>query len=80
VRSVTTDGGTVTARCVGAVATLVSWSPRTEWGVGGVVAGPASTVRVRFVHESDRIDVSAVCRAGAPVFSSSEGDDESGDD
>ncbi len=74
--------GTVTVRCDGDVATLLSWSPNPGFRSDDPVTGPAATVSVRF--ESDiyaDYKVTATCPGGtASVVLGPDDDDHGGRD
>jgi hypothetical protein len=80
-RQLSSSGGTVVARCTGASAYLVSWSPAQGFRAAHVDRGPAPEVRVIFRSTSSRtaIDAEIRCVAGIPTLDddghSAHGDD-----
>jgi serine/threonine-protein kinase len=74
-RQITTVGGTVTARCTGAVVYLVSWSPTTGYRVGRVHRGPTDEATVAFVSSSATLTVEIHCAGGVPQGEASWGAD-----
>lgn len=69
-RSVASAGGTAIARCTGASAYLVSWSPAPGYKVDDHERGPGSAASVIFegVEDDDtEITLSVTCPAGVPV-------------
>ncbi len=58
--------GTITVRCVGNTATLLSWSPNPGYRSDDPVTGPAAEVSVRFENDSNDADykVTATCTDG----------------
>ena len=72
--------GTVTVRCDGDVATLLSWSPNPGYRADDPVRGPAATVSVKFESDvaADFI-VTATCAGGEPaIVQAAEPDDHGG--
>lgn len=62
--------GTVTVRCDGNLATLLSWSPNPGYRADDPLRGPAAEVSIRFENDASDADykITAVCDAdGAPV-------------
>jgi hypothetical protein len=79
-RIVSGVSGSVTVRCNGNVATLVSWSPNPGFRADDPVRGPATTVGVKFESDvADDMIVTATCSGGqATVTETEEPDDHSG--
>ena len=65
-RSLTSPGGTVTARCSGGLAKLVSWAPAQGYAVGEVDAGPDDSPKVRFERGERRVEVRVRCGPDGP--------------
>jgi hypothetical protein len=79
-RLLVSSGGTVTARCTGASAYLVSWSPAQGYQVSHVLRGPASKVAVTFRSATGRTGIAIHCVAGTPTLSDdTQSDGEPGD-
>jgi hypothetical protein len=78
----TSQGGTVVAKCISADAYLVSWSPTQGYEVGTVTRGPAVTTKVIFESTANSVTMAVSCPAGVPVanttVSSGGGDDGGG--
>lgn len=68
-RTVRTEAGSVTARCVGASGRLTSWSPAPGWRVHGVDPGPDDSPKVDFEGEGGEVRVEFRCSGGRPVSS-----------
>ena len=66
-RTVTTPGGTVTARCVGPTATLVSWNPLPGFTPTAVDRGPGPSVGLVFHALVTDVHVGFRCVNGQPV-------------
>ncbi len=66
-RTITTVGGTVTARCTGDTASLVSVDPAPGFTVAEVDGGPGEVVGVVFHAVVTDVRVAVRCRDGAPV-------------
>jgi hypothetical protein len=68
VRTFTSRGGTVEARCDSAgKATLVSWTPKDPYVVQKVDEGPAVTAVIVFKSQKSRIRMTVTCVAGTPT-------------
>ncbi|WP_433175203.1 hypothetical protein [Actinoallomurus sp. CA-150999] len=67
VRSLSSSGGDVLARCVRDSAYLLSWSPTQGYGAGDVRRGPADTVFVEFESGRRKMTMVVTCRDGRPV-------------
>lgn len=67
-RLLSSPGGTVVARCSGAGAYLVSWSPAQGYQVARVERGPAPTAEVTFRDATGRIEMEVHCADGRPVL------------
>jgi serine/threonine-protein kinase len=64
------DGGSVTATCVGAdQAKLLTVTPARGYRVESVAAGPADTASVVFMHGQMTVRLSVTCRDGQPTAS-----------
>lgn len=79
-RSVSTSGGSATARCSSDTITLTAWSPAPGYTVKEVRAGPASSIRVLFTSSSRAVEIKAECDNGAPKFEYEAHDDEGSGD
>jgi hypothetical protein len=66
-RSVTTPGGTVTARCVGPTATLVGWDPLPGFTPTAIDRGPGPSVGLVFHALVTDVHVGFHCANGQPV-------------
>jgi hypothetical protein len=79
-RIVSGTSGSVTVRCNGAMATLLSWSPNPGYRADDPVRGPAATVSVKFESQvAEDMIVTATCSGGqATVTETAEADDHSG--
>jgi len=79
-RIVSGTSGSVTVRCNGDIATLLSWSPNPGYRADDPVRGPAATVRVKFESQvAEDMIVTATCSGGqASVTETAEADDHSG--
>lgn len=66
----TSQGGTVVARCSGQGAYLVSWSPQQGYGASGVTRGPAASAGVTFEGQRQVVDMVVTCPDGAPSANS----------
>lgn len=80
-RLLSSSGGTVVARCVGASAYLVSWSPAQGYQVGHVLRGPSPEVGVTFRNATNRtwVEVEIHCVAGTPTLDDGGSHEEHGD-
>lgn len=79
-RSLGSPGGTLIARCDGANAYLLSWSPAQGWEVEDHLRGPARSTMVTFEGDNDsnddrQVTVTVTCRSGQPVAASVPTDD-----
>jgi len=63
----TSQGGTLVARCAGARAYLVSWSPQQGFGASDVVRGPATNAQVTFIGGQLTVTMVVSCDAGLPT-------------
>jgi len=63
----TSQGGTLVARCAGARAYLVSWSPQQGFGASDVVRGPATNAQVTFIGGQLTVTMVVSCAAGVPA-------------
>lgn len=72
--SFSTSGGTVIARCTGAEAYLVSWSPRPGYRVDRAEQGPDHEVEVRFEGDAGRSELKISCSDGTPVAETKDDD------
>ena len=72
--------GSVTVRCDGDMASLLSWSPNPGYRADDPVRGPAATVSVKFESQvAQDMIVTATCSGGqATVTETAEPDDHSG--
>jgi hypothetical protein len=61
------QGGTVVAKCPSGEAYLVSWSPTQGYEVGAVTRGPAVTAQVTFESYANTVTMVVSCTAGAPT-------------
>jgi len=79
-RLLSSPGGTVTARCTGTSAYLVSWSPAQGYRVNHVQRGPATVVSVTFRSTTTRTgnEIEIRCVAGTPTLDDNGWDDEHG--
>lgn len=73
--SLGSPGGTLIARCDGANAYLLSWSPAQGWEVEDYLRGPARSTMVTFEGDNDsnddrQVTVTVTCRSGQPVAAS----------
>lgn len=59
-------GGTIVARCTGATAYLVSWSPKQGFEIDDDVRGPAKSTYVKFESDDVKVHVTVGCRGGVP--------------
>jgi aminoglycoside phosphotransferase (APT) family kinase protein len=67
-RTLTSDGGTVLAECVGSTAEVLTWEPADGYTVRRVVPGPAETVGVTFAGPNN-VRVRIRCNAnGVPYL------------
>jgi hypothetical protein len=65
---VKTTGGTMVVKCQGDVATLVSWTPNSNYRADDPVRGPAVRVTLTFESDtSDDVQVSVTCANGQAV-------------
>jgi eukaryotic-like serine/threonine-protein kinase len=68
VKTFTSRGGTIEARCNGSgKAKLVAWAPKDPYQVDKVSAGPALTAAIVFKHAASRIRMTVTCVAGEPT-------------
>jgi hypothetical protein len=67
VRSLSSSGGDVLARCVRGSAYLLSWSPTQGYGAGDVRRGPAATAFVEFESGRGETTMVVTCHDGRPV-------------
>jgi hypothetical protein len=79
-RSFTTAGGTVVARCAGAQATLVYWTPAQGFHAEDVVRGPAPTASLKFESDDGEIRVGIDCASGTPRLRTESEDKDNRDD
>ena len=79
-RIVSGASGSVTVRCDGDMASLLSWSPNPGYRADDPVRGPAATVSVKFESQvAQDMIVTATCSGGqATVTETAEADDHSG--
>jgi hypothetical protein len=79
-RIVSGASGSVTVRCDGDMASLLSWSPNPGYRADDPVRGPAATVSVKFESQvAQDMIVAATCSGGqATVTETVEPDDHSG--
>jgi serine/threonine-protein kinase len=69
-RTFTSDGGTVTARCVRpGVAELVSWTATAPYKVDWVNAGPAAAATAAFAHGNRTVALTVTCDGTTPTAS-----------
>ncbi|GAB3146634.1 septum formation initiator [Microbispora hainanensis] len=66
-RLVSTDAGSVIARCDGELVRLQSWTPAQGFEVDDVDPGPDDRARVKFESDEDRLEVEVRCSGGVPV-------------
>lgn len=66
-RLVSTDAGSVIARCDGGLVRLQSWTPAQGFEVDDVDPGPDDRARVKFESDEDRLEVEVRCSGGVPV-------------
>ncbi len=66
-RTLSSTGGTVTARCEAGQASLLSWQPASGFKAEKVNAGPALTTSIVFRKRADRIRMTVTCVAGSPT-------------
>ncbi|RSM56648.1 serine/threonine protein kinase [Actinoplanes sp. ATCC 53533] len=67
VRTFTSRGGTIDARCVAGRAELVSWTPTDPYVVQRVNQGPAVAAVIVFKKPASRIRMTVTCVAGVPT-------------
>jgi len=67
VRTFTSRGGTIDARCDAGRAELVSWTPTDPYVVQKVNQGPAVAAVIVFKDRSSRIRMTVTCVAGTPT-------------
>jgi hypothetical protein len=72
-RLVSSDGGTVIARCVDGNAYLVSWSPGQNYRVDDVRRGPGPEASVKFISGGHVVAVALQCVNGVPQARSNQG-------
>ncbi len=60
-------GGTVTARCEGDHAALVTWSPSQGYSASGVQRGPSTSPSLKFESAGHEYVVTVTCANGVPV-------------
>lgn len=65
-RIITSDGGSVVARCTPAGAYLVSWSPAQGFRSDDVRRGPAASARVAFERPGRKYVITVKCVGGMP--------------
>lgn len=68
-RSASLAGNSVTVRCVGAMATIVSAAPADGWSITRIRSGPADQVNVRFESATIaplRVTFKSRCQGGVP--------------
>ena len=63
-RTLTSEGGTVVARCIDGNAYLVLWSPAQGFRAGDVRRGPAAIARVKFETGGREIKMQVFCDGG----------------
>jgi hypothetical protein len=74
VRVLTSPGGSVSARCEGSQAYLISWSPGQGYRVANAMRGPAKVVSVDFAGQTTTVSLRVRCSSnGIPTYWS--GDD-----
>ncbi|GLW08563.1 hypothetical protein Misp01_36930 [Microtetraspora sp. NBRC 13810] len=61
---ISTEGGTVVARCEGGLVTLRSWTPAQGYQVDDVERGPAGRARVEFEAEETDVKLEVHCGPG----------------
>lgn len=66
-RTLSTAGGTVTARCAGGKATILAWSPAQGYRADDVDRDPDDSVRLTFESDPRDITVTITCAAGVPA-------------
>ena len=66
----TSEGGTVVARCWPAGTYLLSWSPQQGYEAGDVIRGPAVTARVTFTSWRRSVTMVVSCADGTPSVTS----------
>jgi eukaryotic-like serine/threonine-protein kinase len=69
VRSATMAGNSVTVRCVGATATILSATPAEGWSITRIRSGPADQVNVKFESATIaplRVTFKSRCNGGVP--------------
>jgi eukaryotic-like serine/threonine-protein kinase len=63
-----TPGGTVTARCEGPEAVIVSWAPANGYAFRELDRRRGVEAEMSFEHGDERVKVEVTCPAGKPVF------------
>jgi hypothetical protein len=80
---ISTRGGYVSGTCRGGLVS-VGAAPALYWEVDSITSGPVRTARVRLAPATDasgaKVDVTASCRAGNPVFDAENSDPGGGDE
>ncbi|MFJ2031012.1 hypothetical protein [Streptosporangium sp. NPDC087985] len=67
-RLISTEGGTVIARCEKGLVTLRSWSPAEGFQIKSVDRGPDDRARVEFESDETKVKVEVRCSSsGSPV-------------
>jgi hypothetical protein len=66
---ITTEGGTMVARCAGGLVELLSWSPAQGYRVERADRGPDSTIEVEFESSDREVEVEIHCEDGVPESS-----------
>ena len=66
----TSQGGTVVARCSAGGAYLVSWSPQQGYGASAVTRGPAASAGVTFEGVQQVVAMVVTCPGGVPSANS----------
>jgi serine/threonine-protein kinase len=67
VESWLTEGGSVTAECLGSTATLTSWVPLPDFTASAVDPGPGPQVSIVLTSALTEVSVVVQCEDGAPV-------------
>jgi hypothetical protein len=73
-RNLAADGGTVTARCAGGLATIVAAIPAQGFHTDSLEHGPAASVSLSFESEEDEYEVTVTCYNGSPTVRSEKDD------
>lgn len=67
-RTLTTNGGSITVRCAGGQATLLTWSPAQGYQTDDIQRGPAPTARITFETGDTELHASITCPGGTPTL------------